>query len=231
MKTIATFDNWLQNNQARLDAMSVVTKAQIVEMFACYIVKNHSEFNIKQDLNELKAIIEQVCRHFSQAPQRTINAIIDKFGFGWPSVKNDCLHFKLDYWSMNVAYVQAELYSCLESKKLKGKGADRELQRIKAQKQQEEEKQEAISRIIYDNERQLYEANKAGLLVTNIMPCVCCGELVPVSYRHTHIKRLKNVNCGRCLEDGYTIQELKKEKAQLNKLTKQLKESIKNENE
>ena len=63
------------------------------------------------------------------------------------------------------------------------------------------------------------------------MPCVCCGELVPVSFRHTQIKKLKKVYCGQCLEDGYTIQELKKEKAELNKLTKKLKESIKNENE
>ena len=231
MQTIATFNNWLASNQTRLDLMSVVAKARIVEMFACYVVENHKKFNLNQDVNELKAIIEQVCRHFSQAPQRTINAIIDSFGFGWPSVKGDHLHFKLDYWSINVAYVQAELYSCLESKQLEGKGAAQELQRIQEQKQQEEEKKEAIDRIVYGNKEELYTANKAGLAVTNIMPCVCCGELVPVSYRHTHIKSLANVHCGRCLEDGYTIQKLKKQKAQLNKLTKQLKESIKNENE
>ena len=224
--TITTFDNWLADNQARFDVMSL-TKAQIVENFACYVVENYSKFNIKQNVNELKAVIEKVCKHFSRTPQRTLDAIFCEFKFGWPSVKDGFLIFKLDYWAINMAYFNSDLYSCLVTRKLKGKGAQQELDRI----QEEEQKQEAIRSIIYQNEFDTYAANQEGLLLTNIMPCVCCGELVPVSLRHTQIKKLKKVYCGQCLEDGYTIQQLKKEKAELNKLTKKLKESIKNENE
>ena len=224
MNSLQIFDEWFDQHQREIRIMFGASRSDIVWMFAKYAVKNYKELGIKKNIDDLCGLIKEVCNDYSGAPERTYKAVVDHFGFVWPSFKGDLIDFGVTrvqhYSRVGHETILSDLHSNIYTRDVNGKNAD-----IYWEAKQRGE--EIVRYLKYDTMDSYYH----GGLVTLIKPCFRCGDLVPVAGKNFTIKRLLDVECGQCQESSNTIKELKKEKAQLNKLTKQLKESIKNENE
>ena len=225
------FDDWLTQNQKEIRIMFHASRSDIVWLFASYAAKNYKKLGVSKNIDELCKLIREVCNFYSGAPERTYKAVVDRFGFVWPSFNGDKMFFDVsrEQHNFNVLLENqaSDLHSNIYTKMVQGKNAD---QYLEMQRQLEEAKKKSEDVVRYLKYK-TFDAYHYGQKLTLIKPCSNCGELVPVSARHYQIKAMQNVQCGQCFEDDNTIKELKKEKAELNKLTKKLKESIKNENE
>jgi hypothetical protein len=224
MNSMQIFDQWFRQNQRKIDFMFGATRSDVVRLFAKYAAKNHKELGIKKNIDALANLIKDVCGFYSGTPERTYKAVVDHFGFVWPSLDGDSIDFGVSrvqhYFNVSHATILSDLHSHVYTREIEGKSAD-------AYWEAKQKGEEVVKYLEYETMEAYYD--KA--LITLIKPCFRCGELVPVSDRNFGLKRFLDVECGQCQESSNTIKELKKQKAQLNKLTKQLKESIKNENE